>query len=490
MKVFKYLFVGVLAMFFSAPLMAQDWKSDLESLESAIEANKGNAKAVDSQVKEYLKLYKKDADAIAGLGRAFLNVKDTLEAQKYAQQAIDRDKHNAAGYVLMGDIESINDNGGAAASWYKQATMMDPQDEQGYIKYAAVYSKRSPELSVQMLEELRKINPDYPVDAESGHLFYRSNKFSDAVEHYAKVDKSKLDENKLTEYAFAAYLLGDSKTSLEVTEYGVEKFPRSASLNRLNFYNYTDLKDYDNALKYADALFNKSDSAKFSARDYQYYGYAYMGTEEYDKAIEMFDKALEMNPDMNDVRKQLSDAYIAKQDYVKGLALYDEYLQNVEKASVSDLDGLAKLYADQASNSTGDEQIEALKNADRIYGQLGEEYPNNLMYASRMRARLNSQLDPETTQGLAKPYYEKYAELLLSESPDTPNLLIEPYSYLGYYYFQKGDHSNANVYWKKILEIDPSNATAKQALGASTGVVSSTEEEASPEAEEETQEQE
>ncbi len=469
MKTIKYLFVGALIVFFSAPIMAQDWKTDLEPIAKAIEANPGNPKAVDSQVKEYLKLYKKDADAIAALGHAFLNEKDSVEAKKYALMAISKDKNDAAGYVLMGDIESVNDNGGAAASWYKQATMMDPNDEQGYIKYAAVYSKRSPELSVEMLEALRKINPDYPVDAESGHLFYRSNKFSEAVEHYAKVDKSKLDENKLTEYAFAAYLLGDSKTSLDVTEYGVKQFPRSASLNRLNFYNYTDLKDYDNALKYADALFNNSDSAKFSARDYQYYGYAYMGAEDYDKAIDMFDKALEMNPEMNDVRKQLSDAYIAKQDYTKGLALYDEYLQNVEKPSVSDLDGLAKLYADQASNSTGDEQIQALKNADRIYGQLGEEYPNNLMYASRMRARLNSQLDPETTQGLAKPYYEKYAELLLSESPDTPNLLIEPYSYLGYYYFQKGDHSNANVYWKKILEIDPSNETARQALSAGGG---------------------
>lgn len=96
---------------------------------------------------------------------------------------------------------------------------------------------------------------------------------------------------------------------------------------------------------------------------------------------------------------------------------------------------------------------------------LGEKYPNNLLYATIMRARINSQLDPETTQGLAKPYYEQYIELAKKENPDNPKLLIEPYSYLGYYYFVKEDKANSDACWKKILEIDPTNATAKQALG-------------------------
>ena len=76
-----------------------------------------------------------------------------------------------------------------------------------------------------------------------------------------------MKDNYLVEYATAELLLANSQKSLEVALFGVNKEPRSAAMNRITFYNYTDLKDYKNALKYADALFNKSDSAKISARD-------------------------------------------------------------------------------------------------------------------------------------------------------------------------------------------------------------------------------
>ena len=110
---------------------------------------------------------------------------------------------------------------------------MDPQEPQGYIKYASVYRKRSPELSVQMLEKLRTVDPSYPVDAEAGHFFYTANKFQDAVKYYGKVDLNQLKDNYLTEFATAEYLLADSKKSLEVSLFGANKNPRSAAMNRI-----------------------------------------------------------------------------------------------------------------------------------------------------------------------------------------------------------------------------------------------------------------
>ena len=450
----------------STPVMAQDVQSQVDAIAKVIKVNKSNPEAVEDQVKDFVKENKKNAIALAGLGRAYLDIKDTVNAKKYAKMAVDRGEKDAEGYILLGDIEALGNDGGAAATWYQQATLMDPQDPQGYIKYASVYRKRSPELSVQMLEKLRAVDPSYPVDAEAGHFFYGANKLDKAVEHYGKVDLNQLKDNYLTEYATAELLLANSKKSLEVALFGVNKNPRSAAMNRITFYNYTDLKDYKNALKYADALFNKSDSAKISARDYQYYGYAFMGDSAYDQAIEQFKKALEMNAELNDVRKQLSDAYIAKKDFTNGLAFYDEYLSKVEKPSVPDLDGLAQLYMQQASSidSMTTDKINAFKKADEVYGRIASESPSNKLYATLMRARINSQLDPESTQGLAKPYYEEYVQLAQTENADNPKLLIEPYMYLGYYYIVKEDNATAKSYYEKILAIDPQNATATQAL--------------------------
>ncbi len=465
MKAIKYLLAGAMLAAFTAPTMAQNVNPDVDAITKAIIANKTNPDAVKGQVKDFLKVNKKNADALAGLGRAYLQIKDTVNAEKYGQMAISKDKNAAAGYILLGDIAVVKNDGGEAAQWYNQAKTMDPKNPQGYIKYANIYRGRSVEQAVATLEELRSILPDYPVDAEAAHFYYLNNRFAKAKEYYDKVSTDKLDNNRLTEYALAAYFTSDSKKCLEVAQNGIQKYPRDAALNRLSFYSYTDLKDYANALKYADALFNKSDSAKFTARDYQYYGYAYLGNKEYDNAIAQFNKALEMNGELNDVRKQISEAYIAKNDYEKGLAMYDEYLKHVTNPKVSDYDGLAKLYSELANNPACKDKAGALKNADRVFGIIGEKFPNNLSYVSIMRARLNAQLDPETKEGLAKPYYEKYIELTKQENPDKPKLLIEPYSYLGYYYYLKNDKAQSNSYWNKILEIDPTNATAKQALG-------------------------
>lgn len=468
MRALKYLFAGVLVSVVSAPSMAQDVKSSVEAITKVIVENKSNPAAYKDQVKDFVKEYKKNAEALSGLGRAFMEIRDTASAREYANMALERGKDNegkALASILLGDLSALSSNeGGGAASYYNQAIHFDPKNPAGYIKYASVYRKVDPEGAVAKLEELRNVDPTYPVDAEAAHFYYGANKLDKAVEYYAKVDLNLLKDTYLTEYATAELLLANSKKSLDVALFGVNKNPRSAAFNRITFYNYTDLKDYKNALKYADALFNKSDSAKISARDCQYYGYALMGDSLYDRAIEEFKKALEMNAELNDVRKQLSDAYIAKGDFQTGVDYYNEYLSKIEKPSVPDLDGLAQLYMQHAAGiqTLNEEKVNAFKKADEIYGRIATDSPSNKLYATLMRARINSQLDPESTQGLAKPYYEEYAKL--AEAENNPKLLIEPYLYLGYYYIVKEDNAQAKSYFEKVAAIDPQNATAAQAL--------------------------
>lgn len=475
MKAIKYLLAGALMIGLSTPTMAQDVKSEVNAITKVIVSNKNNLEAVKDQIKTFYKEYKKNPEALVGLGRAYLEIKDTANAKKYADEAIKRDKNYGDGYILEGDIEVIKNDGGEAARWYQQAIYFEPKNPQGYIKYANIYRGRSPEEAVSKLEELRKVLPTYPVDAEAGHFFYQANKFSKAIEYYDKVDKSKLTDVQLTEFALAAYLNQNQDKSLEVASYGSNKFPRSAALNRLTFYNYTDKKDYVNALKFADALFTKSDSAKISYADYQYRGLAYMGSGDYDSAIDMFNKVLDVNKGENadkktnqDAVKMLSEAYMGKKDYTNALALYERYISMKGELSVSDFDELAGLYTEAAQASTGAQQKEFYKKADATYGNLAEKYPNNEAYANFMRARINSYMDPETSEGLAQPYYAKFASILEANTQRTESdnkMLIEAYRYLGYFNYLKKNKALADSYWNKILKIDPENETAKQALG-------------------------
>jgi tetratricopeptide (TPR) repeat protein len=109
---------------------------------------------------------------------------------------------------------------------------------------------------------------------------------------------------------------------------------------------------------------------------------------------------------------------------------------------------------------------ELYQKADSVFAELVKRIPDNYL-GYFWRARVNALIDPETTQGLAKPYYEQTVAIL--EKSDNKNNgnkreLIESYQYLGYYYYLKEDFPNSKLYWNKILEIDPSHAVAKQAL--------------------------
>lgn len=465
MKVLKYFFVGALTLCFSAQVMAQDVKSQVEAITKVIIANKNNPDAVKDQVKEFVKANKKNAVALAGLGRAYLDIKDTLNTRKYAEMATKVGKKESAGYLLMGDLAAFNNEGGEAAMWYETAINQDPKNPTAYIKYARVYQKVDAAGAEEKLRQLVTLDPNYPVDAEIAHMYYSNNKFAKALENYVKVDKAKLEDDKLTEYALAAYFLGKSSESLVASEYGAQKYPRSAGLNRLTFYNYTDLKDYDKALKYADALFNNSDSAKFVARDYLYLGHAYKGAGKFSESIENLKKSYDLDNTQNDVLKLISDTYLENKDYDNAVEYLNQFISKQDKKKVSDYTSLAKIYMTMADDPA--RKADALQKADNVYADLATAFPNNEDYATYQRATIHHLMNPDVKKGAAKPYYEKYASMLESRtdrSKAEDSSLAVAYNYLSVYYVQNDNIATAKEYANKLIQLQPENETAKQII--------------------------
>ena len=152
MKAIKYLLIGALMIGINTPSTAQeDHKAVIEQLTKVI---KSDAADKEDQIKDLFKEYKKEPDVIVAIGRAYLDIKDTENAKKYADMAIKRDKNYGDAYVLAGDIEVINDNGGAASALFEQAIYFDPKNPNGYRRYAQVNSKAYPAAAVEKLEEL------------------------------------------------------------------------------------------------------------------------------------------------------------------------------------------------------------------------------------------------------------------------------------------------------------------------------------------------
>lgn len=471
MKAAKYLLIGAFAFASVVPTMAQDNKAIVQQATQVIKAKGPDYK---DNVKKLYKENKKNPEVLVAIGKIFLNEKDTVNADRFADYALARDHKYAKAFLLKGDIAVTKDDAGAAAENYQQAKYFAPKDPEAYYKYAMILRGRSPEEAVANLEELRTQRPDYPVDALCGRIFYIAQQYEKAETYYDKViDKSKMEDEDITYYAMTTWLLGKRDKSIDICKTGLSRDPRRSGWNRIAFYNYTDLKQIEQALDYADRLFNKSDSAHYIGEDYIYYGTALQMAERWDEAIKAFDQAIELNKG-NDkqiaiIDKDLSDVYLKKGDYDNAVLYYEKSIAGVE-TTMETLDNLGTLYTEIASKKThaGDQAgaNEAFKKADAVYAQIIEKFHNYKNYANYMRGQINANLDPDSKQGLAKPYYEVLSTSLEGKAEKNSSeisMLKQAYLYLLVYsYNVKQDKATAKSYANKLLSIDPENEVAKQ----------------------------
>ena len=450
-----------------APANAQtDSKAAIEQVVSILKSGAADA---DKQIEKIAKPFKKDGKTLTAIGREYLRIDNSAKAEQYANMAISKDKSCGEAYILLADIAIHNDNGGKAAEMFQQAMYMDKTNPEGYRRYANLMAKSSPESSYDALEQLRTNVPGYPVDVLAAEIADRNGDMKKAIEYYNKVDKSKMEDGQLASYATDLFLTGNYDKSLEIAQYGVQKSPRSAAFNRLSLYNFTEKKDYEKALNYADKLFNASDSAKFTAFDYQYNGHANVGAKKYDAAIESFTKILSLY-DANesaklDAMKQIANAYSEKEDYENAIPAYEKYLNANKEATASDYAGLGSLCTYYANGLTGDAQKAAVEKADKVYAELAEKFEDAAEFSAFQRARVAGIIDPELKNGTAKPHYDKLIEVIIKDGRiegTSKARLLQAYQYNMIYALQiKDDVQTSKDYANKILELDPENEQAK-----------------------------
>ena len=440
--------IGVALMGVSATATAQDGtKADIDAVKNLISSKPAD---MDKQLNNFYKKNKKNVENLYAFSKAFYEAKDTARARLFVDYTLKANRNYAPAYIMMGDLAAMADDGGTAAAQYEQAIYFDPKNPDAYRKYANVYRKISPSGAIAKLEDLRAQRPDYPVDAIIGHIQYISNNFDEAIAAYDKVPADKLEKMDVIESAFSAYLTQKYDKGIQMAELGLGKEPRNSTLNRL-------------------ALFCNTEKGNF---DYVYYGNALNGLKRHDEAIDMFKKALDQEFDNKDKRagviQTLANAYKGIGDYPNAIKFYEQYLNEVTKASASDYHSFAQLHVQHANTLDGSAKNETFKKADDIYSNMQTKYADIDDFIAFQRARIGMYMDPESKQELAKPHYEKLVELLEpkaeKDATDTKRL-IEAYRYLINYYLNiKDDTATAKSIAQKLQSIDPENEIAKMVL--------------------------
>lgn len=444
---------------------------------------KTDTKAAEDQFSTALKKDKKNVQVLVAIASAYYdnNMKD--KGDKSLAEARKADKRNPLIYLLEGDLKAKT-NAGEAAGAYAQAMNFDPTSTVAYIKTAQVYENVNPALAEEMLQKAVQINPNYTLAYKYlGNIYSRNGQYAQAIDVYKKYfAQGAYDVQDLTRYAAALYFTNQYDEAKRLINEGISKDPNNFVLNRLLMYSYLQSEDYTNGLVAAEKFFSlpKGDS-EYIVQDYMTYGELLSKNNQLDKALEQYDLAIKLDPSKSSVYKDIAVAMADGNQYENAVKYYKQYVDNADSDVLEAMDffnmgryayiaGTA-LQKDTTDADAATRSKALLLEADKAFGTVSERIPDSYM-GYFWRARTNAAMDLETTEGLAKPYYDKVIEILV-EKNDLGSELTEAYRYMSYYYYLAWDKSKSDSdkqlvreYSEKLLEVDPGNSVATQLLDA------------------------
>jgi Tfp pilus assembly protein PilF len=384
--------------------------------------------------------------------------------------------------VVLGNANRAIKNASAAYSNYADALALDPKNVDAHVSQGVLIS------NAQNFEDAEKeyqaaiaidanFGPAYREWAETDLYWAQTTKsvavakVNEAVEHYKKfLSLTDNSTESLLRYADFLYNAGDFKTLQEVAATLSKSANSNARVYRYIGYAAYENKDYAAGLNAMNSWFAKAEPKRILGADYLYLGRLQIASGKDTVAgIGNLKKAASLDTlKTEEVYREIETIYgRVKRDYLNAAMTYEESISKQHgKPLVLDhfYEGFYYYFAFTFAKTTPDSAYlvkadSALKYVQRISPKTKDAF----LYHARVVDYKDR--DMAKFQGLAKPDYEKYIELMTAEPPANArekNALAEAYAYLGTYYeFHDKDDVKANDNFTKAKEINPDNKQAK-----------------------------
>lgn len=447
---------------------------------------KTNPKEAEDQLSAIQKKHKKDINVLLAIAQAYLDNGMQDKALDKLADARKVDKKSPYVYIFEGDMLLKENKPGEAATQYDQAAGFDPTCALAYIKSAKVYETINPQTAAETMKKATEVDPDNVIAYKYlGDIYVLNGQYPEAIDAYKIFfEDGSYTVDDIRRYVAAAYFNQQYELALPLIKEGLLKESDNFALNRFLMYCYNDLKDYEKAIPAAEKFFSLTPpkDVEFLVQDYMAYGNILSESGEKIKAIDAFKKAALLDPKKTGLLKEIA-TICGNEDMNEDAAVfYKKYINALgEQAEASDYFQLGRYYymaSDDVKEASSDTTAtaapidlakvkELLVDADSAFAMVVERVPDSYL-GYQWRARANASLDPETEQGLAKPYYEAMINSIISKNSEDNNELVEGYQYLAYYYYlnyekskKAEDKALIKSYSEKILEIDPENSNGK-----------------------------
>jgi tetratricopeptide (TPR) repeat protein len=449
---------------------------------------KEDPKKAEAIFKEILsgRLYKKDLNVHLAIARAYIQAGNTAKGMEYIESAKKVDRKNGLPYLLEGDLLRAQRQLGEAATRYEHAIYFSPELIGAHVRYASIYmsSNSNNIVSLERLKTVKEFAPDFVgIDRMLGELYEAQGDSKNAVEHYARfIHSGYYDVDHLLMYARLLHFDKQYDKMLPIILPVREKNPDNLVAKRLHAYALAKIEPGEESMNAIKYFIESTPEERHIAQDYFCYAEQLVADNQIAAAIPYYGKMVQKDSTKKAIWATMGDLFIKidRRDSADHyLALYESTLPS------PDLQLIFKrgrnLYSYGARDTVKERREATLRKADTLFVRLSELAPK-FIQSYLFRARVYSQLDPETSQGLAKPHFEKVMEIV-AESGETErfkNELADCCRYLGYYYylqaetitnkhdgnpdFARAEYLKAKEYFSKVLELNPKDEIAIKAL--------------------------
>jgi tetratricopeptide (TPR) repeat protein len=415
--------------------------------------NKGNAASAVKSKDKGAVAASTDPELFITLGEADRQLLKSNDAYTDFSTALQLDPKSPGANVALGVLWKYADNFEDAEKQFQAALAIDPNYGPAYREWAETdlrWAQSAPNMA--------------------------SAKVKEAADQYKKYI-SLTDYSPESQMRYADFLInaGDFKTLQQVAT----DLSKSANSN-LRAYRYLSYaayenKDYPSGLTAMNTWVTKADPKRVIPRDYLYLGRLQIANKQDSLGIQSLRKALSLDTTQVDVYEEIGKSLFGMKKYLESAEAYKTYIDKGSKVKLVDhlYEGLGYYYAfsipyassNKAISSKADTSL--LTKADSAFSYVTQKAPTSPdAYLYRARSNDYKETDRNNIKGLAKPYYEKFLEVIIAKGPVTDDKakaqVAEAYDYLGSYYeFKVKDEAKAAENFGKARDTDPTN---KQAL--------------------------
>ncbi|MDR0546342.1 MAG: tetratricopeptide repeat protein, partial [Dysgonamonadaceae bacterium] len=297
---------------------------------------KNDAKAAGDLFKKALSLAaKKDASVATAIAEACINAEQYPQAEEYLAKAEKANKKYPGLFMARGDMALKQNKPDQAYSWYEQAKYFDSNSKLAYLKLAKAYENTNSAASLDYLNQLIQIDPEYiPAYALIGDINRASGKYGQALAAYEKfISIPGVPVLQHERYAQLLYFTKQYQKSLDRIAYVLQHDPNNPVMHRLQGYNHFELGETALTAQELEQFLANNPVDKHIYLDYITYGRALVKEKQPEKAIEVLLKAAELDPSKSEVYKELTTAYENQKNYPEAIKYYQKYFETEQSPS-------------------------------------------------------------------------------------------------------------------------------------------------------------